>query len=67
MTSDNQVDVESILEGALLAGMSLTAEEAAELVKGVARNKEMARTVRSLLESTTEPAAVFSAATRRES
>jgi hypothetical protein len=67
MTSDNQVDVQSILAGAQRAGMPLTADEAAELVKGIGRNKDMARTVRSLLESTTEPAGVFSAATRRRS
>jgi hypothetical protein len=65
--ADDQIDVESILAGAKQAGMPLTAEEAADLVKGVARNKEMARTVRSLLESTIEPAGVFSAATERRS
>jgi hypothetical protein len=60
MTANEQPTVESILAGARYAGLPLTKEEAAELIKGVARMQDMARTVRTLLESTTEPAPVFS-------
>jgi hypothetical protein len=60
MVSDEQPTVESILTGAEHAGLPLTEEEAAELIKGVARMRDMARSLRSLLESTTEPAPVFS-------
>ena len=60
MATEEQPTVESILAGAKRAGLPLTEEEAAELVKGVARMQDMARTVRSLLQSTTEPAPVFS-------
>jgi hypothetical protein len=60
MASDELPSVESILAGAKLAGLPLTDEEAAGMVKGVGRMKDMARVVRDLLESTTEPAPVFS-------
>jgi hypothetical protein len=63
-TEENRT-VESILAGAKHAGLPLTQEEAADLVKGVARMRDMARTVRELLESTTEPAPVFSPGERR--
>jgi hypothetical protein len=65
MTSREQPDVESILAAAKHAGLPLNEEEAAELSKGVARMQDMARTVRSLLESTTEPAPTFSPGERR--
>ena len=65
MTSGEQPTVESILAGAKRVGLPLTEEEAAELVKGVGRMQEMASKVRSLLESTTEPAPVFSPGERR--
>ena len=65
MTANEQPTVESILAGARHAGLPLTEEEAAELVKGVARMQDMGRTVRNLLESTTEPAPVFSPGERR--
>ena len=60
MASEEQPTVESILAGAKHAGLPLTEDEAAELVKGVGRMQDMARTVRSLLEPATEPAPVFS-------
>ena len=60
-----EVTVQSLMAGAAQAGMPLTQEEAALLIKGVTRNRAMAATVRSLLESTSEPAGVFSAGTRR--
>ena len=65
MTANEPPTVESILAGAKHAGLPLTEEEAAELIKGVARMQDMARTVRSLLESTTEPAPIFSPSERR--
>jgi hypothetical protein len=57
--------VEAILAVAAWTGLPLTEEEAAELVKGLTRMRDMARSVRELLESTTEPAVVFSAAEER--
>ena len=60
MDSVQKPTVESVLAGAMHAGLPLTEEEAAELVKGVGRMQDMARTVRGLLASTTEPAPVFS-------
>ena len=67
MTSEIQPTVESILAGARHVGLPLTEEEAAELIKGIGRMQDMARNVRSLLESTTEPAPVFSPGERRSS
>ncbi len=67
MTSKEQPTVESILVGAERIGLPLTREEAAELVKGVGRMQDMASKVRSLLDSTTEPAPVFSPGERRKS
>jgi hypothetical protein len=61
MTSD-EPDVESILAGARRAGLPLNEEDAAEMVKGVARMRAMAREVRELLNETVEPALVFSSA-----
>ena len=60
MASEEPPSVESILAGAKLAGLPMTDDEAAEMVKGVGRMMDMTRTVRALLESTTEPAPVFS-------
>ena len=60
MVSEELPSVESMLAGAKLAGLPLTDEEAAGMVKGVGRMKDMGRVVRGLLESTTEPAPVFS-------
>jgi hypothetical protein len=64
MVSDDQ-DVESILAHASRVGLPLTEEEAAELVKGVARMQEMTRKVRDLLSDTDEPAVSFSAVKER--
>jgi hypothetical protein len=58
-------NVEAIEAVADWTGLPLTEEEAAELVKGLTRMQEMARSLRELLESTTEPAVVFSAAEER--
>jgi hypothetical protein len=57
--SETQPSVEDILAGARQAELPLTRDEAAELVKGVGRMREMARSVRELLSETTEPAPVF--------
>jgi hypothetical protein len=43
----------------------LSEEDAAELIKGVGRMQDMARSVRELLVSTTEPAPVFSPGERQ--
>jgi Protein of unknown function (DUF4089) len=59
MTSD-EPSVEAILAIADWTGLPLTEEESAELVKGLTRMREMAQQVRELLDSTTEPAVVFS-------
>jgi hypothetical protein len=58
--ASNDPDIESILAHARRAGLPLTKEEAAELVKGVSRMHEMARRVRELLNDTDEPAVTFS-------
>jgi hypothetical protein len=50
-------------------GLPLTEEEAGQLLKGVTRNREMAQTVRKVIEAPVEPAPVFdalSAASRKE-
>ena len=65
MASEELPTVESILAGAKHAGLPLSEDEAAELVKGVGRMRDMARAVRALLESTTEPAPVFSPGERQ--
>jgi hypothetical protein len=65
--ADDEPIVESILEEARQAGLPLTEEEAAELVKGVARMREMGRTVRGFLDQTMEPAAVFRVRQERSS
>jgi hypothetical protein len=56
---EDELEVQSILAGARQAGLPLTEEEAAELVKGVARLHEMAAGLRELLSDTVEPAPVF--------
>jgi hypothetical protein len=66
MVSDDQ-DLQSILAHASRVGLLLTEEEAAELVKGVARMQEMSRKVRDLLSDTDEPAVSFSAVRERRS
>jgi 1-carboxybiuret hydrolase subunit AtzG-like len=59
MTSD-EPSIDNILAIADGTGLPLTEAEAAELVKGLTRMREMAQQVRELLDSTTEPAVVFS-------
>ena len=69
MTTDNQPTVQSIMADARLAGLPLTEEEAGQLLKGVRRNREMAETVRKVIEASVEPAPVFdarSASSRKE-
>ena len=58
--ANDEIDVESILVAARRAGLPLTEEEAANLVKGVTRMQEMAHRVRELLKESDEPAVVFS-------
>lgn len=60
MTQEN-VTVDSILQGARLAGFVFTEEEARELLPAIERNRRMAAAVRQLVPSTStvEPAAVF--------
>ena len=59
MAARDELDVESLRMLAENAGLSLTEEEAAELLTGVKRNIQMADVARRVISPETEPASVF--------
>jgi Asp-tRNA(Asn)/Glu-tRNA(Gln) amidotransferase C subunit len=57
----DEVTLETVQAGAELARLPLTPEEAQEILPGVQRMKQMAESVRSLMDASLEPASVFQA------
>jgi hypothetical protein len=61
MAMNYQVTADSILTHAQSIGLPLSVEEAAKMLVGVRRTREMADAVRRLVGAEVEPAGVFTA------
>jgi hypothetical protein len=66
MSEQEEMTTEALAATALHIGVSLSDEEAQELLNGVKRNRDMARQLRALVTRDSEPRPVFQSQPKAE-
>ena len=66
MTRQEELTTETVQANAAQAGLSLSNDEAQELLNGIKRNRDMAMQVRALVTPASEPRPIFQAQSKAE-